>query len=349
MTPIVLGIAGPVLAPDERAAIVRVQPAGVILFGRNVVDPVQLRALTDDLRDATGRSDLAVMIDQEGGPVARLRPPHWPAFPAGPLFAAAYARAPMTAIRAAHAHGEALGRVLAAAGITLNCAPMLDVAQPGSDASIATRVLGDDPMTVAALGRAVIEGMADAGVGAIVKHLPGYGRATVDPHRALPVVTADAAALESDLAPFRRVLGRFGSGVAGMVGHVVYTAWDADRPASLSPAVIDSVIRGAIGFDGLLLSDDLHMDALAGPIEERAAAAIAAGCDLALCCHVTPDQALRIGERIGAISAVSAARLARVRAAPVEAGDPGEAIVRRDTLLMASNDAVRLALPAGNA
>ncbi|MDP1025644.1 beta-N-acetylhexosaminidase [Sphingomonas sp. KR1UV-12] len=347
MTPIVVGIAGPLLSPDERRMLAEVDPAGVILFARNVVDPPQLRALTAALRAATDRADLALLIDQEGGPVARLRPPLWPAFPAASVFADAYARAPMTAIQAARANGEALGHVLAAAGITMNAAPVLDLTHAGADPVLADRTFGSDPLQVAALGRAWVEGMATAGVVAIVKHLPGHGRATVDPHHALPVVTPDAEALAADFAPFRRLSSY---AVAGMVGHVVYAAWDPERPASLSPTVIGQVVRDTIGFDGLLLSDDLHMGALSGGMAERAAAAIVVGCDLALCCHATPTDVRAIAARLGPIAPAAAARLARATPSrPDAVVDPGEAIARRDTLLSASNLSVRLAMPGGNA
>ncbi len=345
LTPIVMGVAGPAITDEERAAIARVCPAGIILFARNVVDPAQLRRLTGDLVGAAANPDLAIMIDQEGGPVARLGPPHWPAFPAAPVFAAAYARAPMTAIQAARANGEALGHMLAAAGITMNAAPMLDLRYVDSDRSIGRRTLGDEPMAVAALGRAMITGMAAAGVTAIVKHMPGHGRARVDPHHKLPVIVADTDQLEHDLAPFRRL----SACPAGMVGHVVYPAWDAERPASLSPIVIDRIIRGAIGFDGLLLSDDLHMGALSGSIENRAVAAIAAGCDLALCCHASPADVLQLADRLGPITPAAAVRLGRAKPAACDRHDWREAIVRRDTLLAAGSDAVRLALPARNA
>jgi len=347
MSPIVLGIAGAMLTDEERTMIRQVGPAGFILFARNIVDPAQLLALTTDLCAVTGRADLPVMVDQEGGPVARLRPPHWPAFPGAARFAAAYREAPMTAIQAARANGEALGHVLASVGITMNAAPVLDLGHVDTEAGLAARTLGADPLSVAALGRALVEGMASAGVVSILKHLPGQGRATVDAHRARPVVTATADALAIDLAPFRRLAGQ--GAPAAMIGHVVYTAWDAARPASQSPVVIDRIVRGAIGFDGLLLSDDLHMDALAGPIEERAVAAIAAGCDLALCCHVAPAEALRIAARLGPMTTLAERRLARAVMAKSRPGDAGEAIARRDTLLAASNVADRLAMPGGNA
>ncbi len=354
MTPLVVGIAGPVLTAAEADMLARVAPAGVILFARNVVDPVQLRALTDSLRDAAARADLAILIDQEGGPVARLRPPHWPDFPAAARFAALYDAAPMTAIQAMRAQGEGIGRVLAAAGITFNCAPLLDLARPDTDAALAPRLAGAEPMRVAALGRAMLAGMAGAGVTGIVKHLPGYGRATVDPHHALPVVTADEAALAADLRPFRALAqaqaqAEVGAG-AGMTAHVVYTAWDAARPATLSPVVIDRVIRGAIGFAGLLVTDDLHMAALAGDPESRAVAAIAAGCDLALCCHAGPAEVGAIAAALPAITDAARDRLARAVMMPSSSSATAIAasISRRDAYLSMTG-AVRLAMSGKSA
>ena len=345
MTPLIAGIAGPVLTETEADVLARIAPAGIILFTRNIVDPVQLRGLTDSLRDATGSADLAILIDQEGGPVARLRAPHWPDFPAATLFASAYDIAPMTAIRAMHAQGQAIGQVLAAAGITMNCAPLLDIARADTDPALASRLAGDDPFRVAALGRAMLGGMAGAGVTGIVKHLPGLGRATIDPHHALPVVVADAAALVTDMQPFRALA----DAAAGMTAHIVYPAWDADRPATLSPVVIDRVIRGAIGFGGLLVTDDLHMGALAGDLVGRAVAAIGAGCDLALCCHATPADLLALAAALPAMTTATHDRLARARpVAPTSPGDLAASLSRRDAYLTATG-AVRLAMSGNTA
>ena len=345
MTPLIVGLAGPTLAEDERAMLRALDPVGVILFARNVVDPGQLRALTDDLRTATARADLPILIDQEGGMVARLAPPHWPALHPAPAFGALWDRAPMTAIQAARAQGEAIGHILAAAGITMNAAPVLDLAIAGAHPAIAGRAFAGDPLAVAALGRATIEGMARGGVVAVMKHLPGHGRATVDPHRTLPIVDASAQVLDADLAPYRRLSGH----VAAMVGHVVYPAWDAARPASLSATVIGAVIRGTIGFGGMLLSDDLHMDALSGALAERAAAALTAGCDVALCCHATPTELLAMAETLPPLTVAAAARVTRATAPLQPCGNRDEAIARRDTLLATGEGADRLALPAGNA
>jgi beta-N-acetylhexosaminidase len=278
MLPAILGLGGFCLGDDERAFIREAAPAGFILFGRNCRDRAQLRRLTDALREASGRGDVPILVDQEGGKVARLGPPEWPGFPAAGRFADLYRKAPISAIEAARANGEAIAVTLAQVGINVDCLPVLDVKQEGAHDVIGERALGDEPMQVAALGRALLQGLEAGGVGGVVKHMPGHGRAGADSHVELPVVDADEAALAVDLAPFRALH----DAAMGMVGHVLYPAWDADKCASRSPTVIGEVIRRRIGFEGLLMSDDLGMAALAGPLSERAAAAMAAGCDLVL-------------------------------------------------------------------
>ncbi len=330
MKPDILCQSGPSLTPDERAFFAQVEPAGYILFGRNVEGRDQVRALTDSLRDLAGRDDVAILIDQEGGPVARMKPPVWPAFPAGPTFDAAYEVAPMTAIQAMRANGEALGLMLSEVGITVDCAPLLDVAGEGTTPAIATRAYGAEPMRVAALGRAMLEGLQAGGVVGVVKHMPGHGRALVDSHHLLPTVVASAAELEVDLAPFRALA----HAPMGMTSHIVFEAWDADRPATLSPIVIEEVIRGRIGFDGLLMTDDIDMKALSGTAGEKAAGAIAAGCDLVLDCWARMNEMVEIAERLGPIAATSRARLDRAMAGrTASAGDLAECLARRDALL----------------
>src|SRR5262249_37050065 len=262
------------------------EPVGFILFRRNCEAAQQLSRLTDSLRALTGRADLPILIDQEGGRVARMRPPEWPAFPAAERFAQLYALAPASAIEAGRSNARALALTLRACGINVNALPLLDVRQEGATDIIGDRALGSEPMQVAALGRAVLDGMASAGVVGIVKHMPGHGRALVDSHKELPVVTASADELEFDLEPFQRLA----SAPMGMTAHVVYTAWDPDRPASMSPIVIRDIIRGAIGFDGWLMSDDLGMEALQGDFGMRAAGVVAAGCDVALHCSGKMDE-----------------------------------------------------------
>ncbi len=330
MKPVIFGLSGPVLTPDERAFFAECEPAGYILFRRNVVDRAQVRALTDSLRALAGRDDLAILIDQEGGRVARMGPPEWPAFPAGPIFDAAYDRAPMTAIQAARANAHALGLMLSEVGITVDCLPLLDVAQPDTTEAVATRTYGSDPMRVAALGRATLQGLAAGGVVGVVKHMPGHGRASVDTHHHLPTVTATDEELEVDIEPFR-TLNR---APMGMTSHIVFDAWDADRPATLSPVVIERVIRERIGFDGLLMTDDIDMKALSGTAGEKAAGAIAAGCDLVLDCWARMDEMIEIAGRLGEIADVSRARLDRAMASVGRAtGDFAEMIATRDALL----------------
>ena len=330
MKPVIFGLSGPVLTPDERAFFAECEPAGYILFRRNIVDRAQVRALTDSLRALAGRDDLAILIDQEGGRVARMGPPEWPAFPAGPIFDAAYDRAPMTAIQAARANAHALGLMLSEVGITVDCLPLLDVAQPDTTEAVATRTYGSDPMRVAALGRATLEGLAAGGVVGVVKHMPGHGRARVDTHHHLPTVTATDEELEVDIEPFR-TLNR---APMGMTSHIVFDAWDAHRPATLSPVVIERVIRERIGFDGLLMTDDIDMKALSGTAGEKAAGAIAAGCDLVLDCWARMDEMIEISGRLGEISDVSRARLDRAMASVGRAtGDFAEMMATRDALL----------------
>ncbi len=333
MKPVIFGLAGETLSDDERALLRACDPAGYILFGRNIRDPAQLRALTDNLREIAGRDDLFIMIDQEGGRVARMRPPHWPAFPAAGAFAALYDMAPSSAIEAARCNGRALGAMLAQAGITANAAPVLDVRQEGASDIVGDRAYGDEPMRVAALGRATLDGLRDGGVIGIVKHMPGHGRALVDSHHALPTVTASAEELALDMAPFR-TLHR---APVGMTAHIVYTAWDEERPASLSPRVIGDIIRGEIGFDGLLMSDDLDMKALNGAADELAAGVVAAGCDLALNCWGRMDEMTAIAARLPEMSAASRERLDRAMAT-ISAGPDADwpidrALATRDALL----------------
>jgi beta-N-acetylhexosaminidase len=330
MKPVIFGIAGLELTATERAFFAEVEPAGYILFKRNIADRGQVRALTDALRALSGRDDLPILIDQEGGRVARMGPPEWPAFPAGPEFAGLYDKAPMSAIQAMRANGQALGLMLAEVGITVDCAPIIDVAQPDTTEAIACRAYGGEPMQVAALGRAMLEGLAAGGVVGVVKHMPGHGRALVDSHHLLPTVTASAEELEVDLEPFRTLAGA----AMGMTSHIVFEAWDAERPATLSPTVIADVIRGAIGFDGLLMTDDIDMKALSGTAGEKAAGAIAAGCDLVLDCWARMDEMVEIAGRLGEIGEAARTRLTRAMAT-VDApqGDFDELVARRDAFL----------------
>ena len=332
MLPAILGLSGLALTDAERGLIREADPAGFILFGRNVGDPAQLRALTDSLRAISVRADLPILVDQEGGRVARLRPPHWPALPAPWRFAELYHKAPISAIEAARVNAEAMAVTLAEMGINIDCTPLLDVRQVGAHDVIGDRALGAEPMQVAALGRAVLDGLEAGGVLGVVKHMPGHGRARADSHEELPVVEASEAELAVDLAPFRALAGA----PVGMAAHLLYPAWDPDLPASISPTIVADIIRGEIGFEGLLLSDDIGMGALPGPVAARAEAVIAAGCDLALHCSGAAADNEAIAGASGTIGPAATARLERALAriaGKASARGYEELAAKRDALL----------------
>ena len=344
MIPAIFGLGGTVLSADERAFFRDADPAGYILFGRNVENRAQLRALTDELRGLHGRDRLLISIDQEGGRVARMKPPVWPAYPAGEPFAKLWRMAPASAIAAARANAEALGLDLAEVGISVDCWPCADVRVPGAHDVIGDRALGDEPLGVAALSRAVLEGLAAAGVAGVIKHMPGHGRAGADSHKELPTVRATEAELEADIAAFARVMqtptGQKPNGrpLIGMTGHIRFPVWDADNPATLSPFIIEAVIRRRIGFDGLLLTDDIDMQALSGTIPERSAAALAAGCDIVLNCWARMEDMVGIAAACPDISLQAALRLEAALAATAVPSDPqperhAALVARRDALL----------------
>ncbi len=310
MKPVIFGLSGLILTNNEKQLFRDVTPAGYIVFGRNVADRSQLRALTDSLRDLHGRDDVPILIDQEGGRVARMKAPEWPGFPAGAAFDALYDLAPMTAIEAARSNAEAIALVLGEVGINVDCLPVLDVRVPETHSAIGDRALGSDPMRVASLGRAILDGLAAGGVLGVVKHMPGQGRAVVDTHHELPHVHASEAELDQDLAPFRAL----NKAAMGMTGHVVYDVWDAHRPSTMSPLIIEDIIRGKIGFDGLLMSDDLDMNALSGDLPTRARDCVAAGCDIALNCWGRFEEMVAIAEKLPEITDAAKARLDRAMA-----------------------------------
>jgi beta-N-acetylhexosaminidase len=344
MQPTFLGLAGTSLTPNEIALFKAHDPAGYILFKRNINTPEQVRALTASLRDLAGRP-LPILIDQEGGRVARLRPPHWPEFPAGDTFAALYQKAPVTAIEALRLNALALAAMLIDLGITVDCLPLLDVRDPHGHDIIGDRALGAEPMQVAALGRATLDGLKQGGVIGVVKHIPGHGRAAADSHLELPIVTASRADLERDFAPFRTLAAR---SPMAMTAHVTYTALDADRCATLSPTVID-LIRTDIGFQGLLMSDDLGMQALGNPsagghppgsnalqdFGARALACLDAGCDIALHCSGDFDEMRAICEAVPDITPLAATRLAAAMAwaGPADPTPAAQWASARDQLL----------------
>jgi beta-N-acetylhexosaminidase len=330
MIPAFLGLSGPAITADEHRLFRDTDPAGYILFARNCIDPNQMLALTDDLRSLAGR-DLPILIDQEGGRVARMRPPLWPEFPPAARFDALYDVAPMTAIEAARINALLIALMLHHAGVTVDCLPLLDVRHAGGHDIIGDRSFGAEPMRVAALGRATLDGLRAGGVVGVVKHIPGHGRARVDSHLALPVVDAGRDELEVDFAPFRSL----NAAPMAMTAHIVYSAIDPDRCATLSPVVIGETIRGDIGFDGLLMSDDLGMKALGGTFAERTRSALAAGCDIALHCSGDFAEMKAVAAAAGEIAPAAAARL---NAAMLSATTPHEMDVahltaQRDDLL----------------
>lgn len=328
----IYGLKGGELTQSERDFFRDCDPAGYILFRRNCLDRAKLLALTDALRELSGRADVPILIDQEGGRVARMRPPQWPEFPAGEAFDRLYRLAPSSAIEAARVNARALGLMLRESGINVDCLPLLDVRQAGAHDIIGDRALGSEPMQVSALGRVTLDGLASAGVVGVVKHIPGHGRALADSHKELPVVTASAEELEIDLEPFERLSWA----PMGMMAHVVYTAWDPDRPASQSPTVIADVVRGRIGFDGFLMSDDIGMEALEGGFGERAAGVVAAGCDVALHCSGEMDEMLAVAGAVPPLSDRGSERLRQamlIAGGSLDAPDLADCIAKRDELL----------------
>ena len=333
MVPAIFGCSGTKLTAEERAFFREANPAGYILFGRNCESPEQLRALTDELRDLHGRDKLLISIDQEGGRVARLRPPHWAAYPSGEAFDQLYQLAPASAIEAARAGAKAMGLELSAMGITVDYHPPLDVRQKGAHDVIGDRSLGHDPMQIAAIGRAILDGLASGGVTGCIKHMPGHGRSSVDSHKEMPTVHASVKELESDIAPFRKL----NSALIGMTGHLKFPVWDEDAPATLSQTIIRDIIRGEIGFDGLLLTDDIDMQALDGTVPERAERSIAAGCDIVLNCWAKMDDMQGICERVSSMSEAASERLDRALAgthvAETIADEASDLLAKRDELL----------------
>ncbi len=284
-------------------------PLGFILFRRNCETPDQVRALVDALRDAVGRPDAPVLIDQEGGRVARLKPPHWPANPPARRIGELAERDEAAGIEAAWINGRLLALMLHEVGVTVDCAPVCDVPVEGAHDVIGDRAFARDPRLVARLARAACEGLMQGGVLPVLKHMPGHGRAFADSHAELPVVDAPRAELEAiDCAPFRALADM----PLGMVAHVVMTAVDPDRPASVSPVVIAELVRGpAMGFDGLLFSDDLSMGALSGDPGERARAVLEAGVDVVLHCNGDRAEMEAVDRATPPLSYVAAQRWAR--------------------------------------
>ena len=316
---IIIDPVGPTLDAEERAFLRDLDPLGFILFARHIQSPAQTRDLTAELRDLVGRPDAPIMIDQEGGRVQRLKPPLWRAAPPAERFGQRAAQDLAAARRAVFLNHRLLAADLLDLGIDVDCAPVVDLRLPGAHAVIGDRAFGGDPILVADLGRAAMEGLLAGGVQPIVKHIPGHGRATVDSHHALPRCATPLAELEaSDFLAFRLLR----DAPWAMTAHVVFEALDPTQSATTSPRVIEEAIRGHIGFDGLLISDDLLMRALADPagdnardaVGEAARAALAAGCDLLLHCNGTLAQKQAVAPRVPPMTSEAERRFRRARA-----------------------------------
>jgi beta-N-acetylhexosaminidase len=334
----IYGCAGPVLTAEERAFFAEQKPWGFILFRRNVENPNQLKALTAALRDSVGR-DAPVLIDQEGGRVQRMGPPHWPKYPPGEAYLKA-TNDVFTARELARLGGRLMAHDLRAVGVNVDCAPVLDTPTPGAHDIIGDRAFGRDPATVAQLGRAMAEGLLAGGVLPVIKHMPGHGRAFADSHKELPTVHADLEHLEAwDFAPFKALSDM----PIGMTAHIVFTAIDRKRPATQSRKAI-RLIRERLGFGGLLLSDDLVMNALSGTLTERAEKSLKAGCDLVIHWNGNLDEMRQVAEGVGPLKGGAARRagaaLARIVHTP-EPLDVNEARARFDAMLKGRLDAAK--------
>jgi beta-N-acetylhexosaminidase len=295
----IFGCAGTVLSAEERAFFRDADPLGFILFARNVETPEQARRLTEDLRASVARAEAPVLIDQEGGRVARLKPPHWRKAPPGRVLGELYARNPEAGLEATRLNSRLLALDVASIGCDVDCLPVLDIALPGAHSVIGDRAYAEQPEAVAAIGRAAAEGLMAEGVMPVIKHIPGHGRATVDSHHALPRVTVSRDILErTDFVPFRLLADL----PWAMTAHVLYEAIDADAALTVSARGVNEVVRSHIGFDGLLLSDDLSMQALGGTLGERAARSLAAGCDIALHCNGRMAEMIEVAANAGAMT-----------------------------------------------
>jgi beta-N-acetylhexosaminidase len=329
----IAGCSGYEMTSDEAAFFREAQPWGFILFKRNIDCPEQVRALCDALRETVGRADAPILIDQEGGRVQRMGPPHWPKYPAGRAYGLVHANDPLVQREIARLGARLIAHDLRSVGITVDCLPVLDVPSPGAHDVIGDRAYGRSAERVAVLGRAAAEGLIAGGVLPVVKHMPGHGRAGADSHLSLPVVDASREELEAhDFKPFRMLTDM----PLAMTAHVVYTAIDPDRPATTSPTVMNEIVRGLIGYEGLVMSDDLSMQALSGSLRERAEAAFAAGCDIGLHCNGRMEEMTAVAEAAPTLEGEALRRaqiaLQRIRHEP-EPLDPVDARARLDAAL----------------
>lgn len=306
---LILGCSGLSLTADERNFFRQTEPWGLILFARNCDTPAQITSLIRAFRECVGRNDAPVLIDQEGGRVQRLGPPHWPAYPPAQAFADAYRRDPQLALDMAVLAGRCIGADLRQIGITVDCAPVADVPIPGSHDIIGDRAFGRAPDDVTLLAGAMAEGLRKSGICPVIKHIPGHGRALSDSHKDLPVVSTTAELLaQTDFVPFKRLSDL----PAAMTAHVIYSEIDPELPATHSKPIIEQVIRGQIGFDGLLMSDDLSMHALTGPFDVRAALCFTAGVDIALHCNGDMAEMQAVAAGTPVLSGVALKRAAAV-------------------------------------
>ncbi|HSV01972.1 MAG TPA: beta-N-acetylhexosaminidase [Phenylobacterium sp.] len=302
---VIFGCAGPELTPRERAFFREVRPWGFILFARNIETPDQVRRLTEALRGAIEAPEAPILIDQEGGRVQRMRPPHWRRYPPGRAYGQIAGADPLLAREVARLGARLIAHDLRSVGINVDCVPVLDVPDPSGHEVIGDRAYGQSPEEVIRLGRAAAEGLIAGGVLPVIKHMPGHGRARADTHLELPVVEATLEALAArDFAPFQALSDM----PLGMTAHVIFSAIDRRRPATTSRAVVRKAIRGAIGFDGLLMTDDLSMKALSGDFAARAKAALAAGLDVVLHCNGDMAEMTAVAKGVGELKGRSARR-----------------------------------------
>jgi beta-N-acetylhexosaminidase len=328
----ITGVSGTELSTAEREFIRAERPWGFILFKRNVETPAQVTHLVRELRSTVGELDAPILIDQEGGRVQRLGPPHWPSYPAGAVFGALYDIEPALGLSAARLSARLIAADLGDLGVSVDCLPLADVPVAGADAVIGDRAYGTEPGKVAAIARGVAEGLEQGGILPVLKHIPGHGRATADSHLRLPRVDTPQIELErTDFAAFRPLADL----PMAMTAHVVFSALDPAQPATTSATIIEQVIRGVIGFQGLLMSDDVSMNALAGSIAERTRAIFAAGCDVVLHCNGKLDEMREVAGQTPELSGKALERAQRalaLRRAP-QAFDRGAARTELDALI----------------